>query len=230
MKPVAVGVAVVLLSATAWAQVATPPPTVTSDGEAFVTAAPAFADFWFMAQRIDATNLDAATVALGFRQAVQAQLEERALKPLSVQGSGVQVHAPNVNTAAVSVRVRFPVVQFASNDEKVKAFATLCDEAAAIRSALEEQFGCALRGPILGVENPEDAEQQAVSRATENALYKADAVASLLQSQVFAVQAVDVLGTEWLLEPQADPEHAPSVTEVTCRGRVRVVYLITPGQ
>lgn len=230
MRRLFAAIAVTLLSGAATAQVTTPPPTVTSDGEAFVIAAPTFADFWFVASRAEATNLEAANVALGFRQAVQAQIDERALKPISVESAGVTIPAAEDHAAAAAVRVRFPVAQFASNDEKIKSFATLCDQLDETRAALADAYGCLLRGPILGVEDAEETEQQAVSRATENALYKADAVASLLQSQVYAVQAVEVLRAEWLLEAQENPEHAPSTTEVTCHAQVRVVYLITPGQ
>ncbi len=223
----AIIVSIALVTRVVVAQTAVAPtPTITSEGEAVVSVMPSFADFWFTAERVSDAILNAANQTIEFREAVEAAMSDRSPKPLTVEASSMNVPSAAGLVATLTVRVRFPIIQNAAEDERIRAFATLCDALRATSATLN----CAISGPVFGVSEAEQTEQQAVSRATENALYKADAIAALLQSQVYAVESVEIVETQWLTKAEDSQEHPPSVSRLSCRGRVRVVYLIAGQQ
>ena len=67
-----------------------------------------------------------------------------------------------------------------------------------------------------------------VARDTENALYKADAVAGLMESEIFAVESVSVLEVIWNQEGLAPVPTSLDIERITCTGRVKVVYKFAP--
>lgn len=70
-------------------------------------------------------------------------------------------------------------------------------------------------------------EQEAIARATENALYKSGAVASLMNASIVAVQGVSVLDAQWGGANSGIPGEGSDVKRLLCSARVRVVYNIS---
>jgi uncharacterized protein YggE len=77
------------------------------------------------------------------------------------------------------------------------------------------------------VDNPESFEQETVQRATENALFRADAIAAIMKSQIFAVRSVTISDVRWIRSTN-DPETAPNLDRLVCAARVDVVYSLAP--
>jgi len=197
-------------------------PTVSSEGVATERTAATSVAFILKYALKDETRRAAAEKALAFPARVRNELSERKLRTQSVEDSGVEIPSLHirVSDASISVRVRFSIVRFSSDDDKTKAYASLCDDMAALARDLE----CTIFGPTLEAEDPELVEQEAIARATENALYQADAVAPLLESQIFAVQAVEVLEVKWLTG--SGSSFGVGALTRRCYARVRVVYTL----
>lgn len=196
---------------------------ITSEGSAVVSVAPSVVDFWLTSRFAGDSLREAAEKALAFEEKLKELLESRELKPDSLTVSGVSIPDLKVKEAVVSARVRFALSLYSDAEERSLSLAKLCDAVRELGDALK----CSAEGPFLGVAEREGVEQDAVARAVENALSKADAVSSLMDSQIVDVQEVVVQGVEW--NPAGEPlPTLPDVQRLTCQARVTVVYRYMP--
>ena len=68
------------------------------------------------------------------------------------------------------------------------------------------------------------------ARATENALYKSEAVASLMRGSVESVQSVSVLEVTWGAPDKNEPGEGADSQRVLCSAKVHVVYRMSFGR
>ena len=198
------------------------PATLTSSGRATVTAEPNVIEFRFQMTGAGDSIAAAATPLAAFEDNLRAAFRERELTPLSLNVSGLAIPPIEENQISVYAAVTLPVVRYAVIEERIKAMSELYTEIRELAAALK----ATVQGPTLNVDNPQQVEQQAVARATENALYKADAVAQLMDSEVYAVQDVTINSVEW----NADPAEPPAnLAAIHCTAHVTVRYLYAPS-
>ena len=198
--------------------------TIDSVGVATIDVTPDYVEFWLTLRASAASLTESAQSVLPFRDRLTAELEKGQLLPSSVNVSGASIPDANENDVVVSARVRFPISQSSNREDKTQTFAATAQKMRAVGKSL----GCTLDGPFLGVEQTEPIEREAVARATENALYKADAVAGLMESPIFEVESVSVLEVVWNREALAPVPTSQDVERITCTGRVKVVYKFAP--
>ena len=201
-----------------------PAATIDSVGVATIEATPDYVEFWLTLRASAASLTESAEAILPFRDRLTAELESGQLLPSSVNVSGASIPDANENDVVVSARVRFPISQFSKREDKTQSFAATAQKMRAVGKSL----GCTLDGPFLGVEQTEPIEREAVARATENAPYRADAVAGLMESEIFAVESVSVLDIIWNQEGLAPVPTSQDIERITCTGRVKVVYKFAP--
>jgi hypothetical protein len=80
-----------------------------------------------------------------------------------------------------------------------------------------------------GVTDREPHEQEAVARASENALYLADAAGALAQRHVVDVERLTILETRWEGLVETQDGTMPIPPGVKCRARVRIAYRYESG-
>ncbi len=197
--------------------------TVESKGKGTVAAQPERVEFVLKFRVTGETFEKAVIKAEPLEKKLREALNDFEPAALDIALGAIQVRSlspPQVYQDAV---VRFPIQRRASGKDRATAFAKLCDRINTIASELN----AGVRGPILGVDNPESFEQETVQRATENALYRADAIAAIMKSQIFAVQSVTISDVRWIRSTE-DPETAPNLDRLVCDARVDVVYSLAP--
>jgi hypothetical protein len=79
------------------------------------------------------------------------------------------------------------------------------------------------------VTDREPFEQEAVARASENALYLADAAGELAQRHVVDVERLTILETRWDGVAESQDGSMPVPPEVRCVARVRIAYRYESG-
>ncbi len=197
-------------------------PTVDSSGEATVEAAPGFVEF-ILTLRESGASLEASTQrVLQFEQNLRQALEDLDLPTGIVQTSGVRTADAESTAATVHARVRFPFAPTSTPSDRARDLASLADRLRKAARSLDFE----IKGPFFGVEDKETVEQEAIARATENALYKSDAVASLMNASIVAVRSVSVLDVRWGNQDSDIPGSGSDVKQLLCMVRVRVVYEI----
>ncbi len=200
-----------------------PPPTIDCVGTADLRFEPDYVAFWLTFRASGDSLEQAVEKTLPFERKLLEALDASAFKGADVTLSGVGIPDLLENKSIMSARIRFAVPRAADGKERAVEFASLCDEVRRIGEALES----VAEGPFLGVNAEEAAEQEAIGRATENALYKADAVAALMESSIYAVQTVSVLDVKWN-DSGTPPTAVPDIVRITCTARVKVVYKYKP--
>lgn len=200
-----------------------PPPTIDCVGTADISFEPDYVEFWLTFRASGDSLEQAVEKTLPFEKKLLDALDDSDFRGADVTMSGVGISDLLENRTIMSARVRFAVPRAVDAEERALEFASLCDEVKRIGGALES----IAEGPFLGVNEAEAAEQDAIARATENALYKADAVAALMESNIYAVQTVSVLDVKWN-DPGTPPTAVPDIVRITCKARVKVVYKYSP--
>lgn len=199
------------------------PPTVDSSGKATIEAAPGFVDF-SLALRETGENLEASTQAvLKFEENLRQALEDLDLPTGNIHTSGVQIEDVESTAATVHARVRFAFGPASTPSDRARTLASLADRLRKAARSLDFE----MIGSSFGVEDKEAVEQEAIARATENALYKSDAVASLMNASIIAVRSVSVLDVRWGDRDQDIPGSGSDVKRLLCTARVRVIYQIS---
>ena len=195
-------------------------PTVDSSGKATVEAAPEFVEFR-VTLRESGASLEASTQrVLRFEPNLRQALEDLDLPTDFIQTSGVRTVDAESTAATVHARVRFAFAPASTASDRARSLASFADRLRKAARSLDFE----LKGPFFGVEDKEAVEQEAVARATENALYQSDAVASLMNASIVAVRSVSVLDVRWG-DPDSDiPGSDSDVKQLLCTARVRVVY------
>ncbi len=195
--------------------------TISSEGTATIEVEPAVAVFRMVRSVTGATTVAAAAeTALGLETALKESLAEKSLIPESVEMMGVRVVDIETKTVETSATIRFPL-EGATPDSRAKNLAALCDDVASVAKKVE----CKLEGPFLEPLDREAQEQVAITRATENALYKADAAAAAMQSRIEIVRTAVVEETSWDTEGPLGAVPADSL-RLLCHARVKMVYKI----
>jgi uncharacterized protein YggE len=197
--------------------------TVESNGRATVAAQPERVEFVLKFRVRGETFEEAVTKAEPLEEKLREALDDFEPAALDIALGAIQIRSlspPQVYQDAV---VRFPIQRRTSGKDRATAFAKLCDRINTVASELSAD----VRSPVLGVDNPESFEQETVQRATENALYRADAIAAIMKSQIFAVQSVTISDVRWIHSTE-DPETAPNLDRLVCAARVNVVYSLAP--
>lgn len=199
------------------------PPTVDSSGKATIEAAPEFVDF-SLVLRESGENLEASTQrVLKFEQNLRQALEDLDLPTVIIYTSGVRTGDVESTAATVHARVRFAFSPTSTPADRARNLASLADRLRKAARSLDFE----INGSSFGVEDNEAVEQEAIARATENALYKSDAVASLMNASIVAVRSVSVLEVRWVDQDSAIPGSGSDVKRLLCTARVRVVYQIS---
>jgi hypothetical protein len=176
--------------------------------------------FRFAYEATGDTAAEGAEKALQFPDALRKAVKDAAIDTDTLVFSGIGVPDMNQPRAVVSAELSIPLLRFATARDKTLAFAAFCDSVRGVAA----QAGSRVEGPILRIDAEQTIEQQAIARATENALYKADAVAAIMKARIYEVERVMVRDVVWD-QPIADgPPFTPDITRIACSARVTVVY------
>ncbi len=196
-----------------------PATVIETEGRATVFAAPTFADFWIHAVAAKETVIEGMNEMVAFEMRLREALAARALAPNDLDVRAPAVADVNEAQVAVSARLRFNMSSFTSVETGPQQFAGLCDKLADLAKGL----GMALEGPQFTVNPQEPIVRSAVAKATEQAYPAAEAIAKELKTSIYAVTAVTVIDLVW---DQAEEVRGiqPTLRQVSCTARVRVVY------
>lgn len=203
------------------------PTIVESEGKASVAVNPDEVRFHFV-KKFDGPTLDdiGAQVAM-FKKATAKALDDLDVTPL--RHDPVQLSVPDVRqtraTGRVSVRFAMPTASATPGAGGPPPLAELAEKLrkAGVSLMAEVEFGG------FAVTDPAPVEQDVVSRASENALYLAEALGELIEGRVTGVERISVEETRWDgLEPSDGALLIPPT--VTCHARVRISYQYTPAR
>ncbi len=223
---IAAGILSGLLCAAFAAAQTTPSPTIIeSEGHASVDVAPDQVRFEFSKSFDGPTLIDTAAQALAFEKAVTQALRDLELQPLKQDPVRLLVNGLRVprTTARVSVAFAMPAESPAKD-----AAPTLAELAEKVRKGgVSLLADAAFAG--FGVNDRAAPEQEAVSRASENALYHAEAVGALLEGRVIGVERIVIVEADWD-GLDAREGALPIPPAVQCRARVRISYQYSSGQ
>ena len=198
-------------------------PTVDSSGAATIEVAPEFAYFELVLIESGA-NFEASTQrALKFEENLRKAFEDLDLPTGFIQMSGVRIEDAASTAATVHARVRFAFDSASTPSSRARTLASIADRLRKAARSLDFE----IKGPFFGVEDREAVEQEAIARATENALYKSDAVASLMNASIVAVRNVSVLDLRWGDQDLDVPGNASDLKRLLCTARVRVSYQLS---
>lgn len=200
-------------------------PVILSPGEATVDTIPTYADFWLHKKASGETNLEAVEKASELEANINKELEARSLSPKDAVLSGMALGEAAGREASVSVRLRFNATPYSTATEGPKDFAKLCDTLNELAAAL----GCELQGPQLGTSEEQSVSDAAVARAVEKAYAGARAAAEVMDSQIYAVNSVELVGVAWNAAPGVASAQ-PDIRRLTCTATVKVGYAFTAAQ
>lgn len=190
--------------------------TVESEGVATVETRPDTVTFTLSRHASGDTLTSATDELVSFESDLRQVLAAAELNTSTLQVSGLMI--PDVKTPYVSRKatVKMGLPSTGNSKDDLELYADLC---ARIVEA-SKQLGCQVLGPTLTSSDRQLVEQEAVRRATENAFYKADSVADLMNSEIYQVSHVAILSTEWTEPSGTDTD--PWIAR--CTARVRVTY------
>lgn len=195
-------------------------PTVESIGEARIEVPPAYTEFSLELRKTDSTLEASADQVLLFEENLRKTLKKEDLLTASIQMSGVHFDGLPSTEAAILARIRFTLDPHATPGTRARRTAKVSDGMLKLAALLD----CEVRGPFYGVDDREAIEQEAIARATENALYKADAVAMVMNVSIVAVQSVRVLEVNWGQEDAAAGAERADAKRLVCTARTKIVY------
>ena len=197
--------------------------TIQAEGTATLLAQPERVEFVLKFREEGLTFEEAARKVESVEEALRSALEEADLSPLEISLGALQIRRLSQPVVEVSAILHFPIRRLVDDADRAAEFAKLCDRI----NGIARDVKAVAEGPILKVDNPEGFEQEALQRATENALYRADAISAIMKSQIYAVQSVEILGVEWV-RSAGDPATAPDLDRLACVAKVNVVYSLAP--
>jgi uncharacterized protein YggE len=198
-------------------------PTITSIGEASESAIPTLVEFYITGTFSDTTTSNAIDKANSFPNDFR-----KLLKDQDLDGSQLSFRLPRIEIAAIrSITVkgilRLNIPSATESQEQVSKYVALCDQI----NILTKSIGATLKEPRLLVPNPEIIEQETLKHATENALYKADAIAQILGSKIYEVNSVNILELKWHTD-STNVKTTPGLDKLTCSAKVSLTYLHQP--
>jgi hypothetical protein len=179
--------------------------------------------------RVDTVNDTAATakVLTQIKDKLKSLLQDAEPGPGPIKEGPITLPADQA-AMGWSVWVRYPAPVFHNAIDPEEQFGTFVQR---IRN-LGKQAGCRVLGPFFEPADREVHEQETIARATEQALYKAEAAARVLRTRIYTVEKIEVLEIEWFHEAELAPdkdEPVASVRGVPCRARVKVTYVSAAG-
>lgn len=194
--------------------------TIDSTGQATIHVAPEFIEFELL-YSASGSNMESSTErALEFEEDLHQAFADLDLPGGIIRTSGLSAKASENSLAVLHARARF-FFESASNPEARARFAAFVSDR--VKKA-ERSLKFEMTGPLFGVIEREVFEQEAIARATENALYKSDAVASLMDASIVSVQSVSVIEVTWGEASPDEPGGGSDTQRVLCTAKVRVVY------
>lgn len=193
---------------------------IDTEGEATVDATPQEARF-VVAKSFSGSTLDAAAQrAIAFGASVEQALRDLELTPLRRNPVALSLETRTPIAAEADVTLWFAVPNPGDGQERVRAITDLVE---GLRK-LSVSLGCTVRLAGYELDDPERVEQEAVARATENAIYHADAIGNLVNARVTGVERVSVLEVTWSGRELQERDTLRVPPAMQCRARVRVYY------
>lgn len=198
-------------------------PTIDSIGQATIPVAPEYLEFELVSSESGVDFESSTERVLKFEQNLRETFKALKLSGGAIRVSGVTTDASKTTIATALARVRFLFGSTSTPEERARYAASVSDQMKEAQRMLEFE----LTGPLFGVIEKEAFEQEAIARATENALYKSDAVASLMDASIVAVQSVSVTEVTWGEAIDDEPGEGSDTQRVLCNATVHVVYGIS---
>ena len=197
-----------------------PTAIVESEGEAKVAVAPDEIRFEFKKSFNGPTLTDSASQAAAFEKALTQALGDLDAAPLK-QGP-LQLSVPDAGHQTIDGKVRVSYGVPTANAAPGAAPRTpLVELVERIRKAgVSLMAETAFAG--FDVSDRETPEHDVIARASENALYHAEAVGELLEGRVLGVDRIEIAETGWKGLDTKDGLSIPPVAE--CFARVRISY------
>jgi hypothetical protein len=206
----------------AGAQTSPPTTIIESEGQASVDVAAEEVRFEFTKTFDGPTLIDAAAQALVFEKAVTQALHDLELQPLRQDPVRLLVAGLGQPRTTARVSVTFPMPGEGRVAAAAPSAPPLADLAERLRKAGVSLLAEAMFSGF-GVKDHAAPEQEAISRASENALYHADAVGALLEGRVIGVERIVIVETGWD-GLDAINGALPIPPAVQCHARVRISY------
>ncbi len=222
VETVVLSILFVLIQATAAGQNEAVP-TIDSTGQATIPAAPEFIDFELVVSEEGGDLSSGTERVLKFEENLQETFKALKFTGGVIRMSGVTTQAAESKLVTARGRVRFLFGPMSAPAERARYAASVSDRMVEAKHLLNFE----MTGPIFGVIEKEAFEQEAIARATENALYKSDAVASLMDASIVSVQQVSVMEVTWGEAIAEEPGEGSDTQRVLCTAKVFVVYGIS---
>ena len=197
-------------------------PTIVSEGTATISVQPEFVSFGIERYAGGESAKAAVAEANAFEEELRAALDEAELTAAEFTlGAVTFVDRTSVRRRA---DLRFSMGGFDTPDDRANHVADLVDRVSAVCDKLEAGSW----GPYLEPASKETAEQTAVERATENALYRADAIATLIAGQIMSVVQATIVDVSWgdSNEEKGGEFGLGTVKALECTARVEVAYSV----
>lgn len=193
-----------------------PPASIVSEGSATSDVTPTYVEFELTRRATGNSLVESMRKALAFEEALDAVLEKEELRPATLLVLGPTIPSAQKAEAIVGARLRFDLSVGNTAVNRALAYAALTDGVRRVADELQ----CTIAGPKLGVYERDAIEQETIARATENALYKADPIAAIMDARIVAVHSVAVLEVAWA----GSGLGRHGVSSIACTARVRVTY------
>jgi len=196
-------------------------PLIESTGTATIDVEPDEIVFLARQRYADASLESGNDRATAMRRTLESGMNDLELRPLRV--SPVQIGLDLDGAPAVSAELELAFAAGANDGPLPReAVARLAERLRKLAVATDID----IRFAGFAIREPETVEQDAVARATENALYHADAVGALVNAHVAGVERVTVDTVNWhgLAVDSTDSSPVPWPPEVRCEAFVTVVY------
>ncbi len=196
-------------------------PIIVNVAEASVLTSPGAVEFQFIRHFSDATLEAAMEQYETFIRAVPQAVRGADLQPTEINTAPPIIVSLAQRQVKASFTVRFSMAIFNTPKTGTVQFAALCDKLAALADTLQ----CTLAHPAFYASDPESVVERAVARATENAYPAADAIATAVKTNIYAVDRVDIIEISWDQEPEGQTAETP---QISCRAVVQVTYALAP--
>ncbi|HDP35373.1 MAG TPA: hypothetical protein ENN29_09720 [Candidatus Hydrogenedentes bacterium] len=196
-------------------------PVILNVGEASVFVNPGVVEFTFIRHFSGDTLQSAIEQFDAFIQAAPTAVRGSELQPTEILTAPPIITSMEQRQVKASFRVRFSMAVFNTAKTGPAQFAALCDKLAALADTMK----CTLAPFELFAPDPDSVIAAAVTRATENAYPPAEAVATAVKTNIYAVDRVEVLEVEWEQRPAGQTAEVP---QLACKAKVQVTYALAP--
>ncbi len=196
-------------------------PVVVNTAEGVALTNPGSVEFTFVRHISDGSLATAMERIQTFIEAAPTAIRGADLQPTEITTAPPIITAFMQRQVRATVTVRFSMAVFNTAKTGPAQFAALCDKVTALASTMN----ATLSDPVFYAADPDSVIERAVARATENAYPAAEAVASVVRSNIYAVDKVEVLEVTWEQQPEGQTTDVP---QIGCRAKVQVTYALAP--